>query len=146
MAQDDVEQQQEQATDEEVGLAVLDAARYGDLEDLRELAQTYGSRHLGYQGANNGGNTALHYGTVDGGVVGCVVGIDRRWHVGLCFDPSTGWLRHDTDGRHNLFTVHSACANGHVECAAWLLEQGVEGSPANDSGNTPLRKWMGLDG
>ena len=50
-------------SDEEVGLAVLDAARYGDLEDLKELAQAYGGRHLGYQqGAQQGGNTALHYG------------------------------------------------------------------------------------
>lgn len=51
-----------QPSDEEVGLAVLDAARYGDLEDLQELAQTYGARHLGFQGSHNGGNTALHYG------------------------------------------------------------------------------------
>lgn len=27
-----------------------------------------------------------------------------------------------------------------MACAAWLLEQGVEGAVANDSGNTPLRK------
>lgn len=81
MAHDDVEQAQPQQqqpqqgqqqgkkgqadgpSDEDVGLAVLDAARYGDLEDLKELAQAYGTRHLGYQqGAEHGGNTALHYG------------------------------------------------------------------------------------
>lgn len=56
------QQQQQGPSDEEVGLAVLDAARYGDMEDLQELSQTYGSRHLGFQGAANGGNTALHYG------------------------------------------------------------------------------------
>lgn len=63
MPNDNVQQQPQQPTDEEVGVAVLDAARYGDLDDLKELSQTYGARHLGFQGTENGGNTALHYGT-----------------------------------------------------------------------------------
>ncbi|GAB5035308.1 methyltransfer with n-terminal ankyrin repeats [Nannochloropsis oceanica] len=77
--------------DEEVGNALLEAARYGDLEDLQQLTNTYGKQRLAYRGAN-GNNTALHY----------------------------------------------ACANGHTDCVAWLIEQGVEGAPCNESGNTPL--------
>jgi len=48
-------------SDEEVGVALLEAARYGDLEDLQELTKTYGTQHLAYRGAH-GNNTALHYG------------------------------------------------------------------------------------
>eukprot|EP00624_Nannochloropsis_granulata_P001390 evm.model.NODE_16750_length_12696_cov_35.850582.6 len=47
-------------SDDEVGMALLEAARYGDLEDLQQLTNTYGMQHLAYQGAN-GNNTALHY-------------------------------------------------------------------------------------
>jgi hypothetical protein len=47
-------------SDEAVGQALLEASRYGDLEDLRELVGTYGARHLQYRGG--GGNTSLHYG------------------------------------------------------------------------------------
>lgn len=47
-------------TDEEIGQAVLEAARYGDLDDLKELHQNYGRPHFDHKGA--GDNTALHYG------------------------------------------------------------------------------------
>src|SRR6056297_1296860 len=38
------------------------------------------------------------------------------------------------------FTLQTrpACANGHVDCVAWLIDQGVEGCAANESGNSPL--------
>jgi hypothetical protein len=48
-------------SDEEVGVALLEAARYGDLKDLQELTKTYGTQHLAYRGVH-GNNTALHYG------------------------------------------------------------------------------------
>ena len=48
-------------SDEMVGVALLEAARYGDLEDLQELTKTYGAQHLAYRGAH-GNNTALHCG------------------------------------------------------------------------------------
>ena len=47
-------------SDAEIGSAILDAARYGDIEDLEELTKTYGDQHLQYVGS--GGNTAIHYG------------------------------------------------------------------------------------
>lgn len=49
------------ATHEEIGEAVLDAARYGDEEDLKELTETYGLEHLNYQDSED--TTALHKGT-----------------------------------------------------------------------------------
>lgn len=49
------------ATKEEIGEAILDAARYGDEDDLKELTQTYGLEHLNYQDSEN--TTALHKGT-----------------------------------------------------------------------------------
>lgn len=78
MANDD-EQQPQQPTDEEVGVAVLDAARYGDLDDLKELSQTYGVRHLGFQGTETGGNTALHYGTRVVCVLSCLSHVTHVW-------------------------------------------------------------------
>jgi len=84
-------------TDEEVGLAVLDAARYGDLEDLQELAKAYGGRHLGYQqeGAQ-GGNTALHYGMRGRAPCRAMVGWLVGWLVGWSIEAVTDVLR---DGR-----------------------------------------------
>ena len=37
----------------------------------------------------------------------------------------------------DMTALHYACANGHVECAAALVERGAQHLP-NDSGNTPL--------
>lgn len=58
-------------TDEEIGQAVLEAARYGDLEDLKELHQNYGRPHFDHKGA--GDNTALHYGEYN--MVSSVMGV-----------------------------------------------------------------------
>lgn len=62
MPNDDKAQQQSPPppSDEEIGQALLEAARYGDLEDLQELTQTYGKEHLNFRGG--GDNTCLHYG------------------------------------------------------------------------------------
>lgn len=49
-------------TDQEVGQAILEAARYGDLDDMKELKEAHGRIHLDYKGG--GGNTALHYGEI----------------------------------------------------------------------------------
>lgn len=45
---------------EEIGAAVLAAARYGDLEDLKELIGGFGLEFIHYQDPSN--NTPLHFG------------------------------------------------------------------------------------
>jgi hypothetical protein len=64
-------------SDEEVGQAILDAARYGDVEDLQELTNTYGKNQLGFRGGY-GGNTALHFGKSTCVIMRCSFGVVPR--------------------------------------------------------------------
>ena len=63
-------------SDEEIGAAVAEAARYGDLDDLKEFTAAYGIKHIHYKDSTQ--NTGLHFGMLsevgpayddDGGMV-----------------------------------------------------------------------------
>jgi len=47
-------------SDEQIGAAVAEAARYGDLDDLKEFTDAYGIKHIHYQ--DGAKNTGLHFG------------------------------------------------------------------------------------
>jgi ankyrin repeat protein len=112
---------QDGPTATEVGEALLDAARYGDLEDLEQLLKDFGSSHLGY--SNQAGVTALHQGA---------------YGLGYLLE---GALRLVTPPNPDVVSVCiTACANGHAECVSWLIEHGAAFT-ANESGNTPLREY-----
>lgn len=111
----------------EIDQEILECARYGDDDDLRNLLQAGGNVNF----KDGGGNTALHKGEK------CLPGIPL-------YSPSPP-LPHRVSCTLVyllcIYCIFTAAANNHVGCLAILKEFSAIYIP-NESGNLPIRKLL----
>lgn len=100
---------------------MLDGARYGDLEDVREALE----RGADVNASDVSGKTALHMAAANG-------------HTAIVKLLLVHGAETERRNRAGNTALHWACVGGAVDAVALLLRHGANASALNDADRTPL--------
>jgi hypothetical protein len=110
----------------------VDCARYGELEDMKQMLDVCSSDierlHLAKQALPESLNTALHYAAANG----------HSDIVKLLLELLTNSMDIDCKNSEGSTPLHWAALNGQVECVQLLANAGANPGLQNNTGKCPI--------